>query len=60
MARRSLVAHLLWELDAPFPNAIEINTAIKWLRAARFARVVSCGPICGPGDAMIQYATLCD
>jgi len=55
-AWRSLVAHLLWEHDAPFPNDTHIFTAINELRVFRFANRFDCGSICGPDDGMIEYA----
>jgi hypothetical protein len=59
-AWRSLVAHLLWEHDAPIPNGRYIITAINELRVVRFANELDCGPICGPSDGMIRYAIPCD
>ena len=59
-AWRSLVAHLLWEHDAPIPNESDISTAINELRDFRFANELDCGPSCGPSDVMIRYAIYSD
>jgi hypothetical protein len=59
-AWRSLVAHLLWEHDAPIPNESYISTAINELRDFCFANELDCGPGCGPSDVMIRYAIYCD
>jgi hypothetical protein len=59
-AWRSLVAHLFWEHDAPIPNENYISRAISALRVFHFADEMGCGPICGPSDGMIRYASYRD